>query len=109
MAFDETLADRIRTTLARKKGIEEKKMFGGLCFLLNGHMLVGVWKNSLIARLGPEQGEEALLEQHVKEMDITGKPMKGWVMVEPQGVEDDSQVKGWIQRAVRFVGKLPAK
>ena len=62
MAFDETLAKRIRETLARKKDIEEKKMFGGVGFLLKGNMLVGVWKNSLIVRLGPEQGDEALLE-----------------------------------------------
>ena len=109
MAFNEALAERIRHALARKKGIAEKKMFGGLCFLLNGNMLGGVWKNSLIVRLGPDQGEEALLEPYVKQMDITGKPMKGWVLVEPAGIEDDGQVKEWIQRAVKFVGKLPAK
>lgn len=109
MAFNESLAARIRSALARKKGITEKKMFGGVCFLLNGNMLVGVWKEFLIARLGPDQGEDALLEPHVRKMDITGKPMKGWVMVEPEGVEDDGQVKDWIQRAVKFVGKLPGK
>jgi TfoX/Sxy family transcriptional regulator of competence genes len=109
MAYDETLAERIRTALARRKNIEEKKMFGGICFLLNGNMLVGVWKEFLIARLGPEQGEEALLEPHVKEFDITGKPMKGWVMIEPEGVEDDDKVKDWIQRAIKFVGKLLRK
>jgi hypothetical protein len=70
MAFDENLAARIRHALARKKGIEEKKMFGGVCFLLNGNMLVGVWREFLIARLGPDQGDEALLEPHVKKMDI---------------------------------------
>ena len=109
MAFNESLAARIRDFLARKKGIEEKKMFGGVCFLLHGNMLVGVWKEFLIARLGPDQGEEALLEPHVKKMDITGKPMKGWVMIEPEGVEDDDQLKDWIQRASNFVGKLAAK
>ena len=108
MAFDETLAQRIRDALARKKNIEERKMFGGICFLLNGNMLVGVWKDSLIARLGPDQGEEALLEPHVKAFDITGKPMKNWILVEPEGVVED-QLKDWIQRAVKFVGKLPAK
>lgn len=109
MAFSESLASRIRDTLARKRGIEEKKMFGGISFLLNGNMLVGVWKDSLIVRLGPERGEEALLESHVREFDITGKPMKGWVMVEPEGVEDDDQLKEWIDRATRFVKTLPAK
>lgn len=109
MAYDETLAVRIRSALARKKGIEEKKMFGGVCFLLNGNMLVGVWKEFLIARLGPGQGDEALLEPHVRKMDITGEPMKGWVMVEPEGVEDDEQLSQWIERAVKFVGKLARK
>ena len=109
MAFSEELAERIRRRLARRKGIEEKKMFGGIGFLLNGNLLVGVWKDSLIARLGPEQGEEALPEPHVKEFDITGRPMKGWVLVEPEGVTSDDQLKGWLQRAVKFVGKLPAK
>jgi TfoX/Sxy family transcriptional regulator of competence genes len=109
MAFDETLAARIRDALARKNGVEEKKMFGGIGFLLNGNLLVGVWKDSLIVRLGPDGGDEALLEPHVKEFDITGRAMKGWVPVEPGGVEDDDQLKGWIQRAVKFVGKLPAK
>ena len=109
MAFDENLAARIRDALARKKNIKEKKMFGGVCFLLNGNMLVGVWKDSLIARLGPDQGEEALLEPHVKAFDITGKPMKNWILVEPEGVENDAAVKEWVQRAVKFVGKLLKK
>ncbi|HZZ77887.1 MAG TPA: TfoX/Sxy family protein [Gemmataceae bacterium] len=109
MAFDENLAARIRIGLGRKKGIEEKKMFGGLGFLLNGNMLVGVWKNSMIARIGEVQADEAMLEPHVKPMDITGKPMKGWIMVEANGVEDEIAVKEWVQRAVKFVGKLPAK
>ena len=109
MAFNEALAARIRQGLTRKKGIEEKKMFGGLCFLLNGNMLVGVWKDSLIVRLGDEQGEDALLEPHVKPFDITGKAMKGWAMVAPEGIEDDDQLKGWIQRSVKFVGKMAGK
>ena len=109
MAYDETLAARIRDTLAHRKGIEEKKMFGGVGFLLNGNMLVGVWKDSLIVRLGPEEGEEALKEPHVSEFNITGRAMKGWVLVAPEGVEGDDQLSGWVQRAVKFVGKLPAK
>ena len=109
MAFDESLAARIRDAVARKKNIVEKKMFGGVCFMLNGNMLVGVWREFLIARLGPDQGDEALLEPHVRKMDITGKPMKGWIMVEPKGVEDDDQLKEWIKQAMKFVGKLPGK
>ena len=91
MAFYEPLAERIRQALARKKGVEEKKMFGGVGFLLNGNMLVGVWKDSLIVRLGPDEGEEALKEPHVKEFDITGRPMKGWVLVQPEGVAGDDR------------------
>lgn len=109
MAFDENLSARIRKALARKKGITDKKMFGGIGFLLNGNLLVGVWKDSLIARLGEEDGEDALKEPHVKEFDITGRPMKNWVLVESQGIEDDDKLKKWIQRAVKFVGKLPGK
>jgi TfoX/Sxy family transcriptional regulator of competence genes len=109
MAYNESLAERIRVALTRKKGIKEKKMFGGVCFLLNGNMLVGVWKEFLIARLGPEQGGEALHEPHVRAFDITGKPMRNWVAVEPEGVEDDDQLEEWIQRAVKFVKTLPKK
>jgi TfoX/Sxy family transcriptional regulator of competence genes len=109
MAFDESLAQRIRDALACKKGVEEKKMFGGVCFLFNGNMLVGVWREFLIARLGPDQGDEALLEPHVRKMDITGKPMKGWIMVQPDGVEDDDQLNRWIGLALKFVGKLAGK
>ena len=109
MAFSASLAARIRDALARRRNIEEKKMFGGVGFLLNGNMLVGVWKDSLIVRLGPDEGEVALLEPHVREFDITGKAMRGWAMVEPEGVEDDEQLKDWIQRAIKFVEKLPSK
>ena len=109
MAFDETLAQRIRDALARKKSVEERKMFGCLCFMLDGNALVGVWKNRLIARLGPDEGEAALLEPHVRAFDITRRPMKKWVAVEPEGVGDDDQLRDWIERAMKFVGKLPKK
>lgn len=84
-------------------------MFGCICFLLNGNALAGVWKDRLIARLGPAHGEEALLEPHVRVFDITGKPMRNWVAVEPEGVEDDDQLAGWIGRATKFVKTLPKK
>ena len=109
MAFDESLAARIRDALARKTGVEERKMFGCTCFMLNGNALAGVWKDRLIARLGPDDGEAALREPHVRAFDITGKPMKNWVAVEPEGVEDDDQLRDWIRRAEAFVGTLPAK
>src|SRR3954464_14409870 len=109
MAFDESLATRIRETLARKKGIEEKKMFGCICFFLNGNALAGVWKDRLIARLGPDEGESALREQCVRAFDITGRPMRNWVAVEPEGVGDNDQLKDWIERATKFVKTLPKK
>src|SRR5262245_47957008 len=109
MAFSEELAERIRQALARKKGLDEKKMFGGIGFLLNGNLLVGVWKESLVVRLGPEEGDEALKEAHVSAFNVTGRPMKGWVLVAPEGVAADDQLRGWIRRAVKFVGKLPEK
>jgi TfoX/Sxy family transcriptional regulator of competence genes len=109
VAYSEALAERIEQALARRKGMEAKKMFGGVGFLLHGNLLVGVWKDSLIVRLGPEAAEEALREVHVKEFDITGRPMKGWVLVEPAGVAADDALKDWIERARQFVGSLSAK
>ena len=108
MAFDDLIADRTRRALSRRKNVEEKKMIGGIGFLLNGNMLVGVWKEYLIVRLGVEQAEEELREPHVREFDITGRSMKGWVMVGPEGAEED-RLTDWVQRALTFVGKLPAK
>jgi TfoX/Sxy family transcriptional regulator of competence genes len=109
MAFDEALTERIRQRLARRRNVEEKKMFGCICFFINGNALAGVWKDRLIARLGPDEGEAALLEPHVRAFDITGKPMRNWVAVEPGGVEDDDQLKTWIERATKFVTTLPKK
>ncbi len=109
MAVDESLAARIRDALARTRNVEEKKMFGCVCFFLDGNVLAGVWKDRLIARLGPDDGEAALLEPHVRAFDITGKPMRNWVAVEPEGVEDDSQLTDWIERATKFVRTLPKK
>jgi TfoX/Sxy family transcriptional regulator of competence genes len=110
MAFNETLAERIRQRLARRKNVTEKKMFAGLGFLFNGNLLVGVRKDSLLVRLGPEESEEALREPYVREFSITGRgKMKGWVVVSLEGVEEDDRLSGWIQRAVKFVRSLPAK
>ena len=109
LAYSESLARRIRQVFGHRRGITEKKMFGGVCFLLNGNMCVGIWKSSLIVRLGPEQAAAALQEPNVVEFDITGRPMKGWVMVEPDGLETDEQLGHWVQRAVEFVEALPKK
>ncbi|WP_439629412.1 TfoX/Sxy family protein [Gemmata sp.] len=109
MAYDESLAARIRDALARTRGVEERTLFGCFCFFLDGNVLAGVWKDRLIARLGPDDGEAALREPHVRAFDITGRPMRNWVAVEPEGVEDDDQLKAWVERAATFVRTLPRK
>jgi hypothetical protein len=109
MAFDESLAARIRDALARKRGVGEKRLFGGSSFLLNGDMPIGVWKDSLIVRHGPEKADFALKEPHVRGFDITGRPMRNWVPVGLEGIEDDDQLIGWIERAMKFVKALPKK
>jgi hypothetical protein len=109
MAFDDSLAARIRDALAGRRNVEEKKMFGCICFFINGNALAGVWKDRLIARLGPDEGEASLREPHVRQFDITAKPMRNWIAVEPEGVQDDGQLKDWIERAIKFVRTLPKK
>lgn len=109
MPFDEELAARIRRSIAQRDGFVEQRMFGGVGFLLHGNMCVGVWKDSLIARVGPDAYDDGLREEHAREFDITGRPMKGWLMVEPEGIETDADLRAWLDRAIRFVAALPAK
>jgi TfoX/Sxy family transcriptional regulator of competence genes len=109
MVYSQALAERIRLALRARRGIEEKKMFGGIGFLLHGNMLVAAWKSSLIVRLGADEAAAALQEPHVSEFDVTGRPMKGWVMVELDGLDSDQQLAGWIDRAWQFVETLPPK
>ena len=98
MPYSESLAERIRAILGRRRDIAEKKMFGGVGFLLNGNMCVGVWKTSLIVRLDPADYEQALQGPHVAEFDITGRPMKGWVMVEPDGFGNRRPTGPWVEQ-----------
>jgi TfoX/Sxy family transcriptional regulator of competence genes len=107
--YSKSLSARIRQALGRRTDIEERRMFGGIGFLLHGNMCVGVWQNSLIVRLGPEIGPAALSEPHVLPFDVTGRPMKGWAMVEAEGLDTDDQLDAWIQRSIEFVATLPAK
>ena len=109
MACDEFLAGRIRDELLKTTGITEKRMFGGVCFLLHGNLLVGVWKDSLIARVGIEASLAALTEPHVHPMDITGKPMKGWLIIDAGGIRTDRSLRLWIKRSITFVAGLPPK
>ena len=109
MPYSENLAERVRRMLKQRSGIDEKKMFGGVGFLMNGNMLVGIWHDSLIARVGVVQAADALKQPFVKEFDITGKPMTGWIVIEPEGIDFDEQLKGWITAAENFVATLPRK
>lgn len=109
MPDESLLADRIRQVLKAMKRLDEKRMFGGIAFFLNGNIVVGAWKESLIVRLGHEEAEIARKEPYVRDFDITGKPMSGWAMVEPAGLEGDDLLADWIQRAMRFVKTLPKK
>jgi len=109
MPYSESLAERIRHVLKQRSDIQEKKMFGSVCFLMNGNLLVGVWQHSLIARLGAEQAAASLTPPFVKEFDVTGKQMKGWVIVEPEGIDYDWDLQNWIVMAETFVATLPKK
>jgi TfoX/Sxy family transcriptional regulator of competence genes len=108
MPFSESLTARIRDVLVRNGNIAEQKMFGCLCFLLRGNLLVGVRRDSLIARLGEEEASKALKKSYVTQMG-TRHPMKGWVIIDPHGIDTDRQLAFWIEKAVEFVEMLPAK
>lgn len=109
MPYSTSLAARLRDALSHRRSFEEKHMFGGVGFLLHGNMCIGVWKDSLVVRLAPDAAAVALKEPHVKPFDITGRPMKGWLMVAPDGLDTDDQLRAWIDRAIAFVATLPAK
>jgi hypothetical protein len=108
MAFDETLAERVRGVLAHRVDLSEKRMFGGLTFLLGGNMCCGVHGSELILRLGPERAEQALQVAHVGPMDFTGRPMRGFVTVQPEGLAGD-ELRRWVDLAVEFAEGLPSK
>ncbi len=109
MPYSESLAARVRDVLARRRGAVEKKMFGGVCFMVDGNMCVGVWKDSLIARIGEDEATKALKRSGVSEFDVTGRPMRHWVLIEPDEIDSDAALREWIELALRFVKTLPPK
>src|SRR5437870_9234343 len=109
MAFDEKLADRIRKQLDSPAGLSEKRMFGGLAFLINGNMGVGVHGSELIVRIAPETADNALQEPGARPFDITGRPMKGWLLVGEPGITDSASLKKWVHRGVAYASALPKK
>lgn len=109
MAYDEQLAKRLRKRIAQRNDFYEQKMFGGAGFLLRGNMCFGIWKDNLILRLGERQAQNALKKKNVRPFDITGRAMKGWVMVAPEGIRSEVSLKRWVLLAVEFVSRLPCK
>jgi TfoX/Sxy family transcriptional regulator of competence genes len=109
MAFDEALADRVREQLAPRAELSERKMFGGIGFMLAGNMAVGVIEEDLIVRLSPEEAEEAMAEEGVREFDFTGRPMKGWVYVSPEQTADHGELERWVDAGAGYASSLPAK
>jgi TfoX/Sxy family transcriptional regulator of competence genes len=109
MAYDEGIAQRIRDFFAHDPGVVEKKMFGGLAFMVQGHMCVGVSADDLMVRVGPEQYEKALQMPHARKMDFIGRPLRGFIYVSEEGIEADEDLQAWVDRALTFVHSLPPK
>jgi len=109
MAYDEGLAERIRDALRDRRDVAERKMFGGLAFMVGGHMAVGILGDSLMARVGPDRYAEAVREPGARPMDFTGKPMRGYVFVTAEAIEADASLDRWIERCVAFVRSLPPR
>lgn len=106
---DRILAERIRTILKRRRGYSEKRMFGGVAFFINGHMCVAPWDGYLVVRLDRAQHEQTQQEAFVHPMDLTGRVLRGWARVDPQGIQSDLDLKHWIERAVKYARTLPPK
>ena len=109
MAYDEGLAQRVREVLGDLPGLVEKKMFGGVGFMVKGNMACGVHKDMLIVRVGPEAYEETMQYPHTRPFDMTGRAMKGWVMVEPGGFDSQADLEEWVTAGLNFALTLPAK
>jgi hypothetical protein len=109
MAYDENLADRVRALLADEPGLSEQAMFGGLAFLLDGNMSVGLSGEELMVRVGAGAADAALARPHTRVFDMTGRPMRGWILVAPEGLGTKRELAGWVQQGVDFARTLPPK
>ncbi len=109
MPYDEALAAKVRKLLGRRKNLVEKKLFGGVGFLLNGNICCCAWKEFLILRLGDDAARQVLAEEHARPFDITGRPMRGWAMIEPVGWQNEADLRRWVAWAVEFTSALPSK
>jgi len=106
---DESLAERVRSILARRRGVTQRRMFGGICFMLNGNMCCGTLHDELIVRVLPDEYDAAMKRPHVRAFDFTGRPMKGFVVVRAKGYGTDKALEGWIERGVKCARSRPAK
>jgi len=109
MPYSLSLAARVRQAIGHERAVEEKRMFGGLGFLLRGNLLVAIWGTGLIVRVGVERAAELLGKPFVRPFDVTGRPMKGWLVVEAEALDSDVQLAEWIELAREFVAALPPK
>ncbi|MGE3811187.1 MAG: TfoX/Sxy family protein [Candidatus Nanopelagicales bacterium] len=109
MAYSEELAQRIRGEIEGRDGVSERKMFGGVAWLVNGNMAVGTLGEDLMVRMDREDAEQALSEPHVGPMEFTGRPMKGFVSVAAAGIDDDAELARWIDAGFAFAASLPPK
>ncbi len=109
MAYDEGLAQRLRELLVDRDDVDEKKMFGGVAFMVRGNMCIGVNKDRLMVRVGKEHHNEAVSQPHARPMDFTGRPMEGFIFVDPPGYESDEDLEAWLQRGLRYMLTRPAK
>jgi TfoX/Sxy family transcriptional regulator of competence genes len=109
VAYSEALADRVRAVLGDDPRLSERKMFGGLCVMVNGHMCVGIVGDELMVRVGPDAYADALAHPDAREMDFTGRPMRSMVFVRPAGVAKPAQLEHWVDRGLDFVATLPPK
>jgi len=109
MAFDETLAERVREALAGRADVGERRMFGGIAFMVAGNMAVGIVGDDLMVRLDPEDAERALAGPHVRPMDFTGRPAKNMVFVDAEGTAADENLAAWVDAGADYASSLPPK
>lgn len=109
MAYDEDLADRIRTAIQDRDGVTEKRMFGGLAFLVDGNMAVGASQGGLLLRVDPSETDSLVGEDGVTRSEMRGRAMNGWVRVDPSAIASDEELTRWVQVGVAYAGSLPPK
>jgi len=109
VAYDEALAERVREALGDNPEITERKMFGGIAFMLSGNMAVGVSKEDLMIRIDPDDQDEAIAQPGVRVFDMTGRPMKGWILVAPEIIGEETGLQRWVEVGLDFAGSLPPK